>query len=313
MKKRRWKRGVLVGLLAFFGLIIADYWIYPNLPIGGESQNRNRNGVWLRYKWYFGETTDYDLLADQFQQGGIKYAYFHVRFIERSGKLHFRYPEKARRLNAEVEKRSPEVLRIAWIYAGNPRGEGNVEISKPEVRQKMVSEAKWLIEECGFQGIQWDYEICPDRDPDFLKLLAETRQALPGVHQSAAVPTMYDWPLRGFSWSPEYVSQVAEHLDQFAVMTYDTGMYLPRMFAGHVRGNVQTFAKAANGKSVIIGVPTYGPGFLSHNPRAESLKVALMALRTVELPSNVEGIAPFADYTMDAEEWKLLRDYWTGR
>jgi hypothetical protein len=313
VKARRWKKGALFGLLLLIALTVADYWIYPNLPIKGESHNRNRNGIWLRYTWYFGEATDYDRLAGQFRVGGIRYAYFHVRFIDRKGPLHFRLPLEARRLNQEVGRRSPDVLRIAWIYVGNPKGGGNVDIGDPSIRKKMVSEAKWLIDECGFQGIQWDYEICPDRDPHFLSLLAETRQALPGVHLSAAVPTMYGWPLKGFSWSPEYVTQVAEHLDQFAVMSYDTGMYLPRMYAGHVRGNIEEFGKAAGEKSVMIGVPTYGPGFLSHNPRAESLKVALMAARTVEWPANVEGIAPFADYTMDASEWELFRKYWTGR
>lgn len=313
MKAKKWKRAVLIGLLSFILLAIADYWIYPSLPIGGKSHNQNRNGIWLRYTWYFGENQDWDRLSEQFKLGGIRYAYFHVRFIDRKGPLHFRHPESARRLNKEVGRRNPDVKRIAWIYVGNPKSGGNVDISDPSVRKKMVEEAKWLIDECGFEGIQWDYEICPDEDPHFLSLLAETRTALPGIHLSAAVPTMYDWPLKGFSWSPEYVTKVAEHLDQLAVMAYDTGMYLPRMYAGHVRGNIEKFGRAANGKSVIIGVPTYGPGFLSHNPRAENLKVALKAVRSVEWPDNVEGIAPFADYTMDSAEWELMRKYWTGR
>ena len=186
-----------------------------------------------------------------------------------------------------------------------------MDISRADVRQSMVSEAKWLVEQCGFQGIQWDYEICPDHDPSFLALLKETRSALPKAHLSAAVPTLYDFPLQGLSWSEEYVRDVAKNVDQIAVMAYDTGMYLPRAYAGHFRGNVAKFGKAAEGTSVLMGVPTYGSGFVSHNPRAESLKVALMAARTANWPENCEGLAPFADYTMDAEEWTLFRRYWS--
>ena len=35
------------------------------------------------------------------------------------------------------------------------------------------------LEECGFDGVQLDYEICPDEDPNFLSLLEECRDAIP--------------------------------------------------------------------------------------------------------------------------------------
>jgi hypothetical protein len=46
------------------------------------------------------------------------------------------------------------VKAIAWIYVGNSRGEGRVDITRPDVRLRMVQEAVWLTTVCGFDGVQ---------------------------------------------------------------------------------------------------------------------------------------------------------------
>lgn len=314
MLKTRRRRIVFGAFLLLIALAFADYWLYPVLPIGGQTHNQGKNGLWIRYKWYFGEETDFEKLARRLQEGEFRYAYFHVRFVNRDGGLHFRYPKQAKRLNQEIAKRAPATLRLAWIYIGNKRADGNVDLSKEAVRRKIVAEAKWLVEECGFDGIQWDYEICPDGDQGFLALLDEGREALPGVFVSAAVPTTYAWPLTGVSWSQGYVQEVANRVDQLAIMGYDTGLYFPRAYAGHLKGNVQRFAEAAEGRcTVILGLPTYWEGPKSHNPRAENLKTALRAVRGIkDWPAVFEGVALFADYTTDEEEWDLFRRFWSG-
>jgi spore germination protein YaaH len=302
---------ILGGIVLLLALVVGDYWLYPSLRIGGQSHNQGRNGLWIRYTWYFGETQEFDKLAHRLKEGHIRYAYFHVRFINRDGSLHFRKPESAKKLNAAIETLCPDVQRIAWIYIGNRNADGNVDLSKPEVRRNMIAEAKWLIDECGFQGIQWDYEICQDGDRNFLALLKESRAALPGIFTSVAVPTMQPWPVSGLGWSSHYAKSVAQDIDQIAIMGYDTGHYFPRLYAGHLQANVVKFSEAAGPNcKVIAGIPSYGPGLRSHNPRAENILQAIKALREMDWPSNAEGLAIFADYTTDESEWATYEKYW---
>src|SRR5687768_7663617 len=99
----------ILSLLLSIGL--AEYWIYPVIVSpSGLSRDQGRNGLWLRYKWYFGENTDFDGLAGRLNHGRFRYAFFHVRFIDENGSLHFKYLDQARRLNNEMRSRSPGTL-----------------------------------------------------------------------------------------------------------------------------------------------------------------------------------------------------------
>src|SRR3954449_12163569 len=121
MRRRRWfaRR---VGL--FLILVLADYALYPVLSRpGGISGNRGENGLWLRYRWYFGQRSDADLrtLARRLREQQIRYAYFHVRHVTRNGALRYHHLAAARRLVATLHRDAPAVKAIAWIFAGNRR------------------------------------------------------------------------------------------------------------------------------------------------------------------------------------------------
>jgi spore germination protein YaaH len=196
----------------------------------------------------------------------------------------------------------PEVLPIAWIYV-----DGSVHLDEKAVRTKMIEEARWLVDTCGFRGIQWDYEPCDSGDKGLLALLEETRATLSQAHLSVAAPLWYPWPLGSVGWSEDYFRAVGKRCDQIAVMCYDTGFYTPHSYAWLVGEQAKRLPKAAAPAQVILGLPTYGPGLTSHNPRAENLKIALKAVR--EAPA-VAGIALFADYTTDNEEWRWYERAW---
>jgi spore germination protein YaaH len=212
---------------------------------------------------------------------------------------------------------------IAWIFTGNARlahtGVGNVAIADPAVRGVMVSEARWLVNECGFDGIQWDYEICDNGDPHLLALLRETRAALPtGKLLSVATPVWSPLPGR-LGWSEPYFTQIAALCDQITVMGYDTGMYLPRAYVWLTRQQVvhvtQAVARGNPRCRVLIGVPTYGKGLPSHHPWSENLRMALKGVQEGLADSRTDrsvfaGVAPFADYTTQPEEWETYRTLW---
>lgn len=316
-RRRRW----LWAPVVLLALTVSDYWLYPVLARpGGVVVNRGRNSIWLRYTWYFGAhgEQDFQNLADRLRSNGITDAYFHVRSVEPDGRLKYRYLERTRELNTKLRKLAPGVRRIAWIYAGNEHGLGHVRLDNPQVRRQMAHEAAWLVSEGGFEGVQWDYEICPDGDPNLLKLLEETRKALPqGTFLGIAVPTWYPPPLGGVGWSEGYYRQVSRRCDQIAVMTYDTAAYSPRLYVWFVSEQVARITRAVAAENpdcrVILGVPTYEDGTASHNPRAENLRLALLGVRNGLTQADLsvwQGIGLFADYTTDESEWLTWRKLW---
>ncbi len=319
--RRRWWV-VVIGLVA---MVVADYLLYPRLAgVGGRSFNTGGNGLWLRYTWYFGEKGEDQAreLAQMLRRRQIRYAYFHVRYIEADGTLRFRYAESGRGLVEAVHRAAPEVEVIAWVYAGNERGQGEVNLADEQVRKAMVGEAVWLVEECGFDGVQWDYEVCPDGDQGFLALMRETREALPeGKLLCTALPPLRAGPLRRWGWSGDYLAQVAGTCDQVAVMCYDTGHYLPRSYVWFVRrqavGVTRAVGRGNRDCRVLLGVPTYGDAgsFRSHHARAEDIRLALKGVREGLSRRGADlgvfaGVAPFADYTTDEDEWRTYEELW---
>ncbi len=315
------KRRLAAALGILLLVLLADYASYPLLahPVGA-SQNRGENGLWLRYKWYFGAETDTASLARKLQSEQVRYAYFHVRDIRRDGTLRYRKPESARRLTLALHRQAPNVKLLAWVYAGNSSGRGAVDLSRPVVRQAMVAEAVWLVKDCGFDGIQWDYEICPSGDTDFLALLRETRAALPpGALLSAAVPLWLPSPLNRYGWTEGDFRAAARLCDQVAVMCYDSGLYSPRGYVWLVHQQVvhvtSAVASSHSQCRVLFGVPTYAVGGLSHHVPAENIRMALIGVRQglgdpKAVPHVVAGVAPFADYTTQEQEWNVYRKWW---
>jgi hypothetical protein len=320
----RRQRRLLGAMLLLLLLVTADYFFYPLLASpSGRSFNKGENGLWLRSTWYFGEKPSAEIrgLARRLNQEQIRYAFFHVRHIKKDGELQFHFPEAALRLTSLLHRQAPEVKVIAWISVSNlPSQGGPVDLARDSVRGKMVQEARWLIDKCGFDGVQWDYEICSEGDPFFLKLMVETRSVLPkNKLLSCAVPMAYPRGFRRYlGWSEPYYSQVAKTCDQIAVMGYDSGTYFPRAYVWLIRRQARLVPPAVfNGNpdcQVLLGLPGYQKGGPSHNPRAENLRLGLKGVREglaggPDSPAFA-GVAIFADYTLRPKDWQDYRRWW---
>lgn len=324
-KRKKWKLLLLAGFAVITAAAVADYFVYPRLAVGGRSFNRGENALWLRYTWYFGEHKPQEVhaLAQRLRDAQIRYAYLHVRYIKRDGTLRFRFADRAKRVLGMLRKDAPGLRLIAYVYAGNRRGEGGVDLANPAVRRAMAGEAAWLTRSCGFDGVQWDYEIAENDDPDFLALLRETRAALPRrCILSVATPMWLPRILLHWGWSDEYFAKVTANCDQVAVMCYDSGFWMPRSYAWLVHQQaVHVTQDAEKGSAhcrVLLGLPTYGKGMLSHNPAAENLRNALKGVREgmsdpKARAGSFAGVALFADYTTDDSEWRTYRDLWLTR
>jgi hypothetical protein len=324
-RKRLVRRMLVAAVLLIAGLAV-DYFAYSyGRWKTAPAADRGENGLWLRYTWAFGRKSEQEVkdLAARLRDARVRYAYFHVRHLRPDGTLAYRKPVEYRALVRTLRRRAPSVKLLAWVYAGPHFGEGKPALTDPPVRRRMVAAADWLVRECGFDGVQWDIEPSFEAEPGIVDLLREARAVLPrGALLSVAAPVNYPWPLHRLGWSAEFFAEVAAECDQLCIMAYDTGFLTPRGYAWFVRRQVAVAAPAVERGSrtcrLLIGVPTYGKGLPSHNPRAENLRIALKAVRDgaatlTEGRGSIAGVALFADYTTQDAEWRVFEDLWLGR
>ena len=311
-------------LLAVVGAL--DSLFYESqTPLRSVCANKRANGLWLRYYWYAGRhksSKEWNDMLERLRVNQIKYAYFHVLTTKSDGTLKLHKPENAKKITAAVHSGAPQTKVIAWVYVGAAPQNDGVDLSKSDVRATLVKEALWLVDDCGFDGVQWDYEFCGNGDKGLLALLEETRAAFKATDLiSVATPMWYPNTLWG--WNDNYFREVAARCDQICVMCYDSYMYLPRAYSWLLCQQVVHVTSAvamANASSkahcvVLFGLPTYEDATLAHRAQSESLANSLRGLNAgLESRDTVrdviEGIALFADYTTDGAEWKTYADYW---
>lgn len=322
--KRR-RKVLFVALCVLVLLLLGDYCLYPLLGVGGRSFNSGENGVWLHYSWYFGEHSEQEVqaLGNQLSAHQIRYAYFHVRFIQKDGRLRFHYAKQALQLNRVLERSAPNVRAVAWIYIGNERGLTGVDIADAKVRANIIEEACWLVETCGFVGVQFDYEMCQDGDKAFLQLLREARGALPRDKLlSVATPMWLPSMFHAWGWSENYFAQVAANCDQVVIMGYDSALFFPRHYVWLMQQqSIRVTRAVAKGNArcrVLVGIPTYKDGGISHHLHAENIRMALKGVRQGLADENANlsafaGVAIFSYDSTNHSEWQTYRNFWLSR
>lgn len=311
-------RAVAVAMpLLIFSVAVAallDYFLYPVLVRPATTAfNRGENGLWLGSRWYLGKSQEKDRkqMVDRLVAAQVRYAYFHVRDVNKNGQLRHHNLRQAEQMLLYLKERAPQVKAIAWVGAVSASAGGEVDLRSPSVRQAMAKEARWLTDVCGFDGVQWDYEICKDGDPNFVELLSETRRSIKsGKILSIAAPVL---------WSSKYYAPLARVCDQIAVMCYDTVSVFPRSYVCLVSQEAfrvtAAVAKVNRECKVILGVPTYKDRTRAHQKHAENLLMALVGVKRGLEDKRAQlsvfaGIAPYADFTTDKSEWSIYRKYW---
>jgi len=313
----------LIVLVAVVGLLL-DFFLYPRYALPtGPSRNQGENGLWLRYTWYFGRYTPQNeqAMVQRLQSAGVRYAYFHVLSVDGTGVLKYHKKDTADKLTSYMHKASPRTKLYAWVYAGNREGLGQVDLTNPQTRRNMTKEAVWLTKDCGFDGVQWDYESCDSNDAGFVQLLRATRAAIGSKKLiSVASPLRMPDAVSGrLGWSDAYFEKISKLCNQICVMGYDSGMVTPRSYVALMRMEticVTADVNRGNPKCrVLMGIPSYGDGTRSHNPYSENIRFALTGVRNgaankAARPGVLAGVAVFADYTTNYGEWLQYQALW---
>jgi hypothetical protein len=194
------------------------------------------------------------------------------------------------------------------------------------------------VEDLGFDGVFLNVEQIWNGDEDFLALLRTVRAAL-DEETPIAVAIPPDWsPLEvdipvppnivpGTVWDKEYKQRVALLTNQMAVMAYNSGLNSAEDFDRDdyiewMAYQVEVFAEAVGEleteTQLVIGIPSYGPELPAHDPLVENVASALEGVRLGisrigERAQYVQGVAIYASWETDENEWAQFKSGWVDQ
>lgn len=333
-RRRRWRvawRLVAVVaaalLLAGTAVCIRSYAAYRG-SIPKDLRYGGVNAVWLAHRWVGEDSVDYDGLAEMLRVNEITDAYFHVGPISADGTIpQSRFPYAAQ-LVAELRRRLPELRIQAWMGQIEAALGGVLDLDDRAVRSRIVATAERFLD-LGFDGIHYDIEPIFPGDERFIDLLAATRSRIDQRGSGLlSVATMELEPFRGaarlgravvrryHAWTADYYEQVAGHVDQLAVMTYDAALPTDWLYGALVRRQtIQLARRLPDDVTLLIGIPSYAEGNLGHWPGAENVRSGVRGVRLglagLDPADRTQvGIAIYAGWTTDDEEWRTYRRDW---
>lgn len=345
--KFRWSlghilRGALVVALGFVLLGAAgSLYLYHRLTatvtsFAGPHFNQNQNAVWLEHEWA-GQphsAAEYDTLAAQLQQERITYVFAHVGPLNSSGDIAPSLAPNATELAAALHARLPGIKVLAWIgqleaASGQPADQ-TVNLANSRVRAHIEATANDFVR-AGFDGVHYDIEPITNNNAHFLDLLIETRAALPAgaiisVSAEKWAPNAhiadiaYSEDRASEWWTSYYFAAVAAHVDQMAVMTYDSGMPTASAYEIFVQQETKhillAVGTASHPPTVLIGIPTYTGNDAWFHDSAENMRTGLTGV--VAGLNSVTDIQPFlgvAIYRLaltTPTDWQTYDQMWLG-
>ena len=288
--------------------------------------NQNRNAVWLEHRWlekpHSGE--EMEQLFRFLDHHGIVYAYPHLIPFDSAGRLPLHSREQMRAFLATARQVAPNMKVLPWVGGlrmGYKRSKpGTIDLADLGQRQRIVAECRGLMDE-GFDGIHVNVEPVANGDDDYLALLRALRAAVgtgilslsatrPGPIAPAFAPN--------FFWTADYYARIAETADQVVLMTYDTAIPTPglyRRYVAYAAAMVTADLARSSRARVLVGIPTYKDSGLMHRKGVETPENALIGVVSGlrgRAGGTFEGVALYAEWTTDPEDWAVYERVWRG-
>jgi hypothetical protein len=329
MKRRRW---VAVGILAVPAILVGGGAAFllrdPAIDTRPHPFNQDRNGAWMEHRWLTRPQTREEMAAAlrDLARRGVTNVFPHLIPFDREGRLPGHDRDQMRAFIAVAREVAPRMRVLPWVgglRVGYRRSvKGSIDLGDLRQRQRIVAECRGLLDE-GFDGIHLNIEPVPSGSDEFLALLRALRPAMgeSGILSvSAQRPAPFALPFApNYAWTTEYYARVASTVDQVVVMAYDTGLptaSLYRRYMAYTAGAATRALKPSLRGRVLIGVPTYDPAGLMHRAGVETLENALLGtiagLRGSDAGGTIEGVALYAHWTTDPEEWRVYERLWRG-
>ena len=314
-------------LLAF---VVAAACLYaafaPYGDLAPHPFNQDRNAVWLEHRW-LEKPHSVEEMEQMFRfldHHGIVYAYPHLIPFDGAGRLPLHNREQMRAFLASARQVAPNMKVLPWVgglRVGYKRSRpGTIDLGDLGQRQRIVAECRGLMDE-GFDGIHLNVEPIANGDDDYLALLRALRTAVgtgilslsatrPGPIAPAFAPN--------FFWTADYYARIADAADQVVLMTYDTAIPTPglyRRYVAYAAATVTANLARSHRTRVLVGIPTYDETGLMHRKGVETPENALVGVVSGlrgRTGGTFEGVALYAEWTTDPEDWAVYERVWRG-
>ncbi len=316
------------GILGIM-IVLGYFYFSHHADIRNPHHSQGKNALWARHQWV-GEAhsvEEYTHLATLLQQHEISDVFFHVGPLNAQGRIESRKYPFASDLIRHLKQEYPQIRIQAWIGQVEARGGGPLDLSSPEAQKNILLTAEIFLD-LGFDGIHYNIEPIYSGDTRLIELLQKTKE-ITGARRkllsfSCDEPELF--PGMGYLsrfisrqaglWTIEYYRQVAGHVDQVAVMMYDTALPTDWLY-GHVVKWVtrKLLTELPSDTTTFMGVPSYEDKRWSFHPEAENMSSGLRGIQqglSSFHSSDLQhfGVAVYAEWTTDADEWRIFAEKW---
>lgn len=294
------------------------------------------NAVWIGTGWTYAlqELDEIDELAARLREHDIGTVYAWVSWLQEDGS--WRGVENFGAVGAfarGLKNAYPELRTLGWVSFPVNVGAGDYRLDDETLQQAIADFSARVVTDLGFDGVFLNIEPVWTGDENFLAVLRKVRASVgDGVPISVAVPP--DWspvgagipvpPLivPGTIWTTEYKQSVALLVDEMALMAYNSGLSDPDDYTVWTAYQVKAFAQAleplGEGTTIMVGIPTYDAEPPGHDPDVENVGTAVRGaidgLRQAgSAARHVRGLAIYADWTTNDDEWAQFKQDWVDR
>ncbi|MBK9125127.1 MAG: glycoside hydrolase family 18 protein [Chloroflexi bacterium] len=338
----RWRPYLFgAGAVAIVLIVILALGLFKNEPAPTYP-----NALWLGSEYSFLQPTDEQvaLLVERLKAHQIGTVYAWTSFLKSdntwSGLVARTNTFEEMQPNVEqfiqqFRAAYPEATLYGWVgFPISARDEnGAYNLNDPAVIQIVADFAAKLVNELGYDGIMLNAELVfQDSADDYIALLQAVRRAIGDASLSVAV--IPDWspaeanipkpPLiaPGTEYTTEFKQRIALLVDEIVVMAYNSALSSPVDYTQWVAYQTATYARAIadvdGGAEVRIGIPTFDDVTNAHDPAVENIPAAVEGVidgleQAGNTASAVQGVAIYAEFDTDDEEWRQFLQFWVQR
>jgi len=305
----------------------------PDEPAQPPPPDQAENGIWMRRHWLHGgpEVQGHEdrmrrELAVAAEANGIRRLYPFLGPMDHEGHPGWRKRGFIHRYDAQrvadfttaMAALAPTLQVIPWTGGTWPR---DVIFADHDRIAGFIEHTRVVTHDLGAAGVQLNVEPMPSYTDGYLELLGAVKQAIgPDKVLSIAAyppPTLHQ-PVEDVHWSLPFLHDVCMAADELAVMSYDTGLkYRPLYRALLARWTTQlaeSLPPPEEGGCVwLMGLPSYEDDEPWHRPDIETIDEALRGVVDAledGAPANFRGVAVYASWTTDADEWAAYDRLW---
>lgn len=256
------------------------------------------NAAWISSDWVSQPVDEFVLngFSKRIQEYDFATVYPFVTSMKPDSTFSYSY-EYANEFTQAFKAHNNETKLLGWI--GLPLAndlengiQGWVNLGDPKTREAIVDFSIKYLNESGMDGIHIDAETVKNNDEGFLLLLEELDTAI-GNKYMISIAGAHWWPnwmvnippVKDFRWTSAYYNEVAKHVNQIAVMTYDSHLPLRALYRMWVTMEVRRITNAVEDSEVdlLFGVSVSDEVTQAHQPDVERLKTAMYGMCTAKI------------------------------